>query len=180
MFKVIIAAIVMSSSYVAWAQTDVVVNEETKVGAEYNRADASEYNLEKGIGLKGMDPVSFFQVAEGEKGLKGSEDITVEYGGVTYLFSTEENKLEFLTNPEKFEPTYGGYCAFALLRNQLVDINPKYYSIVGDRIHFFVNKGAKRRYDGRNGSKLVSNGQITDVNWNTRTGELPRNPNYEL
>lgn len=51
-----------------------------------------EFNLEKGVAVKGYDVVAYFK--EG-KAVKGSSSLAVVYQGVKYYFSTVANKEEF-------------------------------------------------------------------------------------
>lgn len=134
----------------------------------------SEYNLDSaGRGLihhingKAYDPVSFF--TEGT-GLVGKPEFSLLHEGVTYLFASEENKLAFKQSPQKYEPTYGGWCARAMVVGQKIGIDPKYFTIHGNRIHFFVNNRAKRFFD-RNLSK---NEAQADQEWKRISGEDPR------
>lgn len=126
----------------------------------------SEYNPFDGKTQYGFDPVSYF---EGEP-LEGLNEIQGEYGGLTYFFASEENKETFLSNPTKFEPTYGGWCAWAMVNGITIDIDPNLYTISGDRIHFFVNRGAKARFD----RDIDGNSATADSNWEDISGELPR------
>ena len=43
----------------------------------------------------------------------------------------------FKKNPDKYLPTYEGWCAYAMLSGKEVDINPKAYHIQKGQIHFF-------------------------------------------
>ncbi|CAM9991606.1 unnamed protein product, partial [Chrysoparadoxa australica] len=78
--------------------------------AQENR-NISEYNLNNGLGLKGYDPVSYFAEG-GSQPAKGSSQISYVHEGVRYLFSSIENREIFKTQPERYEPTYGGWCAW--------------------------------------------------------------------
>ena len=128
------------------------------------------YNLvDDSIGLKGYDPVSYFPEG-GEEPAEGNEDIAVTYGGVTYHFVSEANRDAFNENPTKFEPTYGGWCAYAMAFDSQVDINPSHYVIDGNRAHFFVSRRAKNRFK-RDAENLE---QRADGNWKDRSGEEPR------
>lgn len=105
-----------------------------------------EYNLQNGVGLKGYDPVSYFPEG-GAAAQKGRSDLRLDYMGVTYFFATAANLDLFVENPEKYEPTYGGWCAFAMASGTKVDIQPQFYSINGNRLHFFVSRRAKQNFD---------------------------------
>jgi YHS domain-containing protein len=58
--------------------------------------------------LMGYDAVGYF--AEG-RALKGDPAIKTEHLGVTYRFASEANKAEFLKQPQKYMPQFGGFCS---------------------------------------------------------------------
>src|SRR5688572_29559762 len=68
------------------------------------------FNVKKNIALEGYDPVSYFV----GKPLEGSTQFKYEYKGVTYLFNSGSNLSKFKATPDKYEPAYGGWCAFAM------------------------------------------------------------------
>jgi len=138
--------------------------------AQENRA-VSHYNLQNGVGLKGYDPVSYFAEG-GSSPQKGRTEFSLEHRGVTYMFANSENMKTFQTMPERYEPTYGGYCAWAMAqrRGSKVDIDPQLYTINGNRIHFFIVPSAKRNFD-----RAVARFEgRADRNWERITGEKPR------
>ena len=129
----------------------------------------SEYNLQTGLGLKGYDPVSYFPEG-GDQPLVGLPDLKLDYMGVTYLFATTQNVDLFLQNPTKYEPTYGGWCAYAMASGAKVDIQPKFYTINGNRLHFFVSKRAKQNFD----AEVADHETRADEFWKQISGEDPR------
>lgn len=134
--------------------------------------NVSEYNLEAGnLGLKGYDPVSYFAEG-GSLPQKGSSSIALEHKGVVYHFASQENREVFKVMPERYEPTYGGYCAWAMsVRNgSKVDIDPLLYTINGNRAHFFIAPSAKRNFD-RGIDRFEPQ---ADRNWKRISGEEPR------
>jgi len=138
--------------------------------AQVNR-NVSEYNLQNGVGLKGYDPVSYFAEG-GALPLKGNSSISHTHKGVTYFFASADNKEVFKTMPERYEPTYGGYCAWAMSvrRGTKVDIDPLLFTINGNRAHFFISAGAKNNFD-----RAISRFEgRADRNWKRITGEEPR------
>ncbi|WP_280152964.1 YHS domain-containing (seleno)protein [Piscinibacter sp. XHJ-5] len=58
--------------------------------------------------LMGYDAVGYF--TEG-RALKGDPAIKTEHLGVTYRFASEANKAEFLRQPQKYMPQFGGFCS---------------------------------------------------------------------
>ncbi|MCB0393308.1 MAG: YHS domain-containing protein [Bdellovibrionales bacterium] len=136
--------------------------------SNYGR-NVAEYNLEGKLGLKGHDPVSVFPEGGGVT-LEGSADIQGEYQGVVYYFSSDENREIFLANPDKYEPTYGGFCAYAMASGSRVDIQPQFFTISGNRAHYFVSSRAKRNFD----REVADFENRADQFWKELSGEDPR------
>lgn len=109
-------------------------------GSSFAQNDAkriSQYNLENKVGIQGYDPVGYFNQG---KAVKGKKEISVSYQGVTYNFSSAENKNTFLKNPSKYEPQYGGWCAYAMgSAGEKVEINPETFKIVDGKLYLFYN-----------------------------------------
>ncbi len=107
------------------------------VFAQNTAADRTKhFNLEKGIAIQGYDPVAYFS----NKALKGDKKYIAKYIGVVYYFSSETNKNNFLKNPSKYEPQYGGWCAFAMGDyGKKVEIDPETFKIVDGRLYLFYN-----------------------------------------
>lgn len=141
----------------------------TKLQAQVER-NVTEYNLQAGLGLKGYDPVSYFPEGGGQP-LAGQSTLRLDYMGVTYQFANAANLDLFIENPEKYEPTYGGWCAYAMASGSKVDIQPTIYTINGNRLHFFVSKRAKQNFD----SDVLGFEIRADGFWKKISGEDPRN-----
>lgn len=97
----------------------------------------SQFNLEKNSAIQGYDPVAYFKQA---KAIKGKKEIKVTHEGVVYFFSSVANKDLFVKSPTKFEPQYGGWCAYAMGNaNEKVAINPETFKIVNGKLYLFYN-----------------------------------------
>ena len=79
-----------------------------------NALRKKHFNLDGDIGIKGYDPVAYFTE---HKAIKGNKGLSVFYKGVIYNFSTVANKELFKAGPSKYEPEYGGWCAYAMGKN---------------------------------------------------------------
>lgn len=96
-----------------------------------------QYNLENKVAIQGYDPVGYFTQA---KAIKGKKELTTSYQGVVYKFSSNENKEAFLKNPSKYEPQYGGWCAYAMgSAGEKVEINPETFKIIDGKLYLFYN-----------------------------------------
>ena len=94
------------------------------------------------VGVVGYDPVSYFPEGGGrpQKGLIG---ITVELNNVTYRFASEEHKKLFEANPSKYQPSYGGWCAWAVgAIAKRVDVDPESYVIRDGKLYLFYRDPA--------------------------------------
>ena len=120
-------------------------------------------NLEKGVILKGYDPVSYFK---GGHPAKGKPELKAEIDGVTYLFSTTENKTEFMKSPKKYQPAYEGWCATAVASGSKSDIDPESFKVTDGRLFLFY-KGWKG--DAKKDWIKDESGSIkkADTNWPT-------------
>ena len=94
-----------------------------------------EKNIDENLlAVAGYDLVSYFSQDNPQQGM---EAIAVSWKGARYLFASKKNKAIFQKNPEKYLPTYGGWCANAMLKGREVDISPKAYHIQKGQLHLF-------------------------------------------
>jgi YHS domain-containing protein len=95
-------------------------------------------NLDKsGIILQGYDAVSYFQ-SEGPQ--KGDPKFQTKLDGATYLFASDANRQEFIKDPKKYAPQFGGWCAYAVADSKSkVDVDPKSFVIQDGRLLLFYN-----------------------------------------
>jgi YHS domain-containing protein len=97
----------------------------------------TQFNLENGSAIEGYDPVAYFKE---HKAIKGSKQFAVYTQGVTYHFSSAENKEEFKKNPYAYEPQYGGWCAYAMgAKGEKVSVDPETFKIINNKLYLFYN-----------------------------------------
>ena len=98
----------------------------------------AQFNLEKGIAIQGYDPVAYFIQ---NKAVEGDKANAVFYAGATYYFSSIANKEEFKKNAAKYEPQYGGWCAYAMgAKGEKVEVDPETFKIINGKLYLFYNK----------------------------------------
>lgn len=94
------------------------------------------FNIKNGVAIDGYDPVSYFN----GKPMEGKNDLRFVYNGITYLFASQANLVKFKASPEKFEPTYGGWCAYAMGDSgEKVKIDPETFKILDGKLYLFYN-----------------------------------------
>jgi hypothetical protein len=119
------------------------------------------FNTKKNVAIEGYDPVSYFDNHPRE----GSKDFQLTHKGIIYLFATASNADRFKSAPEKFEPAYGGWCAYAMGESgEKVKVDPETYKILDGRLYLFYNFwGNNTLIDwNKNEKALKSKG---DSNW---------------
>lgn len=110
--------------------------------------DAAGINTTNGVGIEGYDPVAYFEL---DAAVPGDPAISVTHDGVTYHFSTAEHRELFLDDPQMYVPAFGGWCAWAVSRGSLVDIDPEQYVVHEGRLYLnysgFVNTRFRLRLE---------------------------------
>jgi len=109
-------------------------------------ADPEIYSHEKHGAIQGADAVAYFSLKEGDDAIQGHKDISFEYKGATWYFSSKENRNLFKQSPEKYMPQFGGYCAFAVSHGFTKPVNPDYWHIVDDKLYLNYNFFADRKW----------------------------------
>lgn len=96
-----------------------------------------QFNLtDDNLAVRGYDVVSYFN----GKPKIGSKSSSGSYKGVTYYFSSQSNLEIFKKSPEKYEPQYGGWCAFAMGNSaEKVEVDPETYKIIEGKLYLFYN-----------------------------------------
>ena len=119
-------------------------------------------NLESGLAVQGYDPVAYFS----NKGIEGNEKISTTYNNATYYFSTRANKLIFESNQLKYEPQYGGWCAYAMgKKGSKVEINPKTFKVINGKLYLFYNAYFNNTLESWNKNEEILKAKA-DKNWN--------------
>jgi YHS domain-containing protein len=96
-----------------------------------------QYNLDKGLAIQGYDPVAYFTQ---NKAVEGNKQLVATTEGVTYRFASAANRELFLKDSKKYEPEYGGWCAYAMgATNEKVEIDPETFKILNGKLYLFYH-----------------------------------------
>jgi YHS domain-containing protein len=116
-------------------------------------------NLDKkGLALQGYDPVAFFTQ---NKPVKGKPEFKSTDQGATYHFASAETKALFDKEPAKYEPAFGGYCAYGVSRNKLVEIDPEAFQVVNDHLLLQYSKSVRNDFNKDTQGNLAK----ANANW---------------
>ncbi len=116
-------------------------------------------NLDKnGVAIQGYDPVAFFTQ---NKPVKGNEQFQSAYKGATYYFASAADKAAFDGAPAKYEPQFGGFCAYGVSKGKLVPIDVEAFQIVNGRLLLQYDLDVKDKFN----KDPAGNLQKADENW---------------
>lgn len=116
-------------------------------------------NVDKdGLGIKGYDPVAYFTQ---NQPVKGNPQFQSSHNGVKYYFTSQSNKAMFDANPSKYEPQFGGFCAYAASRNRTAPIEVDAFQIVNGRLLLQYDKSVQEKFN----KDTQGNLKQADSNW---------------
>lgn len=108
-------------------------------GASTASAPSAQYAFNTdagGVLLHGYDPMAYFYK---NKAMAGSSRHSAKWGGGTYWFSSAQYRSWFKSNPDRFVPMYGGWCAMSLTRGKKVDSDPNFFVRRDSGLYVFAN-----------------------------------------
>ncbi len=121
------------------------------------------------VGLQGYDLVSYHN---SEKPLQGNGNHVVTIDGVNYLFTNAKNKRKFASNPEKYLPAYGGYCAYGAAVGKKFIADPTVWRVVDDTLYLNLDANVSKIWV----KDIPGNIEKADANWkeikNVPAGDL--------
>jgi len=96
------------------------------------------------LALKGHDPVAYF--TEG-KAVEGRKEFTHEYADANWRFASAANRDLFASNPEKYAPQFGGYCAWGISQAKFFDGDPQIWKVVDGKLYVNYNKEIEKTWE---------------------------------
>ena len=110
------------------------------LGIAQAKAQKSEIFTTGGKAIKGYDPVAFFTDS---KPVKGSDSLSYQWKEATWLFASRKNLETFKSDPDKYAPQYGGYCAYGLSQGHKAPTQTDTWTVVNDKLYFNYNSKVK-------------------------------------
>ncbi len=120
-----------------------------------------------GFAVSGYDVVAYFDLPQSEVGtaqaeaVPGKADITAEYNGATFAFSSEENRDKFAADPAKYAPAYDGHCAYGVSKGGKVPGNPNLWRIVDGTLYLNITKNVVGFWE----EDIPGNITLAEGNW---------------
>jgi YHS domain-containing protein len=104
---------------------------------------AGAYFERGGAAIDGYDPVAYFTE---NKPVKGSSAFTAMHEGSTFRFASAANRDAFVSDPKKYAPQYGGFCAYAVAHGYKAKIEPDAFTIVDGKLYLNYDQSIQRRW----------------------------------
>lgn len=121
-----------------------------------------------GVAIMGYDPVAYF--TEG-KAVKGSEKFSYDWLGTPWHFANANHREMFISEPTRYAPQYGGYCAGEVSFGSVtVNIDPKAFKIIDGKLYLIYDKGSADWF-AANAAEAVPK---ADDNWPKIAADLER------
>ncbi len=114
---------------------------------------------EDGLAIRGYDPVAYF--TDGGP-VAGRPEFEARHEGVTWRFASAEHKSAFEADPARYEPQYGGYCAWAVsAKNEAYPIDPQAWKIVDGKLYLNYSQDVQKDW----GQDVPGHVAKADKNW---------------
>lgn len=94
--------------------------------------------------LKGADVVAYFTQS---KYVQGDVNFKSDFEGVTFRFSSAENKALFDKEPKKYLPEYGGYCANGIAYGIPWGGDADTWKMINGKLYIFGGQESKEGFE---------------------------------
>ena len=119
----------------------------------------------KGLALEGYDVVGYFD----QKIMKGRPNLSVSYQGLEWRFVDQEHLDLFSSNPDKFLPKYGGYCAFGAANGYKAKPKMSSFHVMEGRLYFNFSDYIQERWLAERDQKI----KVADQKWPATKSLIP-------
>ncbi len=130
----------------------------------FSYGQKSNFYQNKDGAIKGYDPVAYFKE---NKPVKGLQEYALEWEEVTWYFANQDNLDLFKSDPEKYAPQYGGYCAYSVAKGYTAKIDPAAWKIVDGKLYLNYNESVKKNWEVYQ-EKYI---EKAEENWRTLSGQ---------
>jgi YHS domain-containing protein len=121
-----------------------------------------------GFAVSGYDVVAYFDLQQSEvgqsqsAGVPGRADLTAEYNGAKFAFSSQANLDRFKADPAAYAPQFDGHCAYGVAQGGKVPGNPNLWRIVDGKLYLNITKNVVGFWE----EDIPANITVAGKNWN--------------
>jgi YHS domain-containing protein len=110
------------------------------VVAQSTFAQSEVFSTKEGA-INGYDAVAYFAES---KPVEGKKENSFVWKGETWYFSSSKNRETFKSNPEKYAPQFGGFCAYGVADGHKAKTDPQAWTVVDDKLYLNYNKDVQQ------------------------------------
>lgn len=92
------------------------------------------------VAIEGYDVVAYF---EDHRARQGTSKYSVAWNGAHWQFASPRHKDMFASDPERYAPAYGGFCAYSVAFGHAVKSDPEVFAIVDGRLFLLYSESAR-------------------------------------
>lgn len=94
-----------------------------------------------GNAVHGYDTVAYFALGSAAK---GDPRFAHTWKGARWLFTTAGHRDMFAADPERYAPRIGGFCAVGAVNGTMVEVDPRMWLIIRDRLYLYLNANVRQ------------------------------------
>ena len=97
------------------------------------------------VAIRGYDPVAYFTES---KPVLGNDQHTFVWNDAVWKFSSQKNLDTFKSDPEKYAPQFGGYCAYGMGDGDghKAPTSPDAWTIVDGKLYLNYNTNVQKMW----------------------------------
>lgn len=97
------------------------------------------------VAIQGYDSVGYFTKSDA---IRGSSKFSLDWNGMTWFFSTAENRDMFAAAPEKYAPQFGGFCTVSIANGRNSRGSGEAWTIHKGKLYLSYDKQVRARLLG--------------------------------
>ena len=110
------------------------------------------------VAIKGYDTVAYF--TEGQA-MKGASEFAASWNGAKWHFANARHRDLFASDPERYAPQFGGFCAAGIAKGKKAAADPEAWTIVDGKLYIKFNMEVRERWQKDRAEKI----QTAEENW---------------
>ena len=93
--------------------------------------------------LKGYDPVAYFTLG---KHTLGKREFKATHEGATFRFASDEHRMMFTKDPDRYVPQYGGFCANGIVYGIPWGGDPDSWKVINGKLYIFGGESSRKYF----------------------------------
>lgn len=95
---------------------------------------------DEGLAIGAYDPVAYFSGSA----VPGRSEFTLDWGGASWRFSSATNAKRFETDPQRYAPQFGGFCAFGMGFGKAAPADPNAFVVDNGKLYLSASPMVRR------------------------------------